>query len=166
MGNRCTIGWENTKLGVYLHWNSDAYEVQAFLDYCAVMGYRDPDEDDSYGVARLVQIMGNALDPVAGLSLGVVDGYHEDWDNGHYTCKGWAIVRQDRPHHVENPVMMPEIDESDVKDMMLYINSCQPDSIRMDKGVMLEKHAEVVKDRLALVYRMRTGVQTAYTKEE
>ena len=77
---------------MYVHWDGAFVRVYALCAYCRMRGYRCGD-DPSYGLARLVAVAGNYIDPKDGLSLGVVSDYTEDWDNGHYTVTDdWRIV--------------------------------------------------------------------------
>ena len=77
---------------MYVHWDGEFARVYALCAYCRMRGYRCGD-DPSYGLARLVAVAGNYIDPTEGLSLGVVSDYTEGWDNGHYTVTDdWRIV--------------------------------------------------------------------------
>lgn len=58
MGNRAIIKGKNQALGVYVHWNGGYDSVNAFCTYCKLKGYRSP-ETDTYGIARLAQVIGN-----------------------------------------------------------------------------------------------------------
>lgn len=58
MGNRATITTEKHDLALYLHWNGGRDSVEAFLEYCALRGFRSP-ESDSHGWARLAQVACN-----------------------------------------------------------------------------------------------------------
>lgn len=95
MGNRAIVKPEGKDIGVYLHWNGGIDSVTAFLKYCELKGYRD--FDDSYGMARFCQVVGNFFG--GGLSVGIDTGVREtkeyaEWiDNGIYVVKGWKIVR-------------------------------------------------------------------------
>lgn len=56
MGNRAVIINEECGIGVYLHWNGGPDSVYAFLDYAKA---HDRKGDAEYGMARLVQFIGN-----------------------------------------------------------------------------------------------------------
>ena len=58
MGNRAIIKGKGTNIGVYVHWNGGYDSVRGFTEYCKLKGYRSP-EEDSYGIARLCQVIGN-----------------------------------------------------------------------------------------------------------
>ena len=96
MGNRAVIKPVGKNIGVYLHWNGGVDSVTAFLKYCELKGFRD--FDDSYGMARFCQVVGNFFG--GGLSIGIDTDIYEtkdaaEWiDNGIYVVKGWEIVRR------------------------------------------------------------------------
>lgn len=123
MGNRAIIqtreSYENEGIGVYLHWNGGYDSVSAFLKYCELKGYRAPDRD-SYGWARLCQVVGNYFG--GGLSLGI-DNFSKDageyQDNGTYIIEGWKIV--DRKYYD-----WEEQQNYDLIDMLLEIDNAQP----------------------------------------
>ena len=95
MGNRAIIKPEGKDIGVYLHWNGGIDSVTAFLKYCELRNFRS--FDDSYGIARFCQVVGNFFG--GGLSIGIQSGIGETLydakyiDNGIYVVKGWEIVR-------------------------------------------------------------------------
>lgn len=94
MGNRAIIKPEGKDIGVYLHWNGGIDSVTAFLKYCELRNFRS--FDDSYGIARFCQVVGNFFG--GGLSIGIQSGIGETQydakyiDNGIYVVKGWKIV--------------------------------------------------------------------------
>ena len=94
MGNRAVITSVKKDLGVYVHWNGGPDSVVAFLDYCSLRGFRPP-ESDTYGYARLCQVLGNYFG-ADGLSVGIesytTDKRMDPGDNGIYVTEGWAIV--------------------------------------------------------------------------
>lgn len=109
MGNRCVITDKSRKIGVYLHWNGGYDSVRAFLRYCELQGYREPDQD-SYGWARLCQVIGNFFG--GGDSVGIfaysTDEREEPGDNGIFVIKGWKVVENIR---FEYKTYDPEDDE-------------------------------------------------------
>lgn len=131
MGNRAVITTRDKRIGVYLHWNGGRDSVEAFLKYCELQGFRCP-EDDCYGFARLVQIIGNFFG--GGLSLGI-DEYNrldtDNWDNGVYVIENWKIVDRLFMHGVEQK-------EYDLKEMLKSIDEAQPESMRLFKDVEAE----------------------------
>ena len=85
MGNRAVIAVksdhyekENTPC-LYLHWNGGRDSVQSFLDVHNELGMRGA-EDSSYALARLTQIICNALG--GELSCGISIYKCADTDNG------------------------------------------------------------------------------------
>lgn len=96
MGNRAVITTENNfnnnGIGIYLHWNGGRDSVKNFLKYCEIRGDRAPSQD-SYGWARLTQVISNFFG--GGLSIGIdtVDKLDcDNYDNGVYLIDGWEIV--------------------------------------------------------------------------
>lgn len=76
MGNRAVIQTQDGT-GIYLHWNGGPESVLAFLDAAKHFNVRTGDD---YGVARLVQIIGNFFGGT--LSLGVGRASQMDRNNG------------------------------------------------------------------------------------
>ncbi len=123
MGNRAVIttkdGEEDKKLGVYLHWNGGRDSVTAFLKYCKMKNYRAP-ETDSYGWARLCQVIGNFFGGTT--SIGIDRACCLDcnnWDNGVYLIEGWEIVGRQYFEGLEQ-------DSYDLKEMLYEIDEAQP----------------------------------------
>ena len=128
MGNRAVIttkeNFENNGIGVYLHWHGGRDSVEAFLTYCDLKKYREP-ELDNYGWARLCQVIGNFFG--GGLSLGI-DTVNkldcDNYDNGVYFIENWKIVGRKYFHGIEQDEfrlidMLVEIDEKQPKDEQL-----------------------------------------------
>lgn len=147
MGNRAVITTINAKnseygvktsdeLGVYLHWNGGRGSVQAFLKYCKLKGYRTP-ESDSYGWARLCQIIANFFG--GGLSVGINCCRRLDcdnWDNGVYLIKNWEIV--DRAYFDGE-----EQDSYDLNDMLEEIDKRQPQDEQFGKDYWRAEDVDV-----------------------
>lgn len=125
MGNRCLIATEKKDLGVYLHWNGGRDSVEAFLKYCELQGYRTP-ESDSYGWARLCQVIGNFFG--GSTSIGISKYYDMDEDNGIYIIRDWKIV--DRKNLYEGFV---EQREYDLERMLKSIDEKQPRHMQLGK---------------------------------
>ena len=88
MGNRAVIAIKDPSYKdrekihtpcLYLHWNGGRDSVQSFLDVHNELGMRGA-EDPSYALARLTQIIGNALG--GGLSCGITTYECADTKNG------------------------------------------------------------------------------------
>ena len=125
MGNRAVIttkeNFEDNGIGVYLHWNGGYDSVSAFLKYCEFKGYRTPDTD-SYGWARLCQVIGNFFGGSTSVGIDTVDKLDcDNWDNGVYIIKGWEIV--DRKYYKGQEQMNYELEE-----MLLEIDSAMPEA--------------------------------------
>ena len=133
MGNRAVITWSDKKdvkkttdLGIYLHWNGGRDSVEAFLTYCKLQGYREPDKDN-YGYARLCQVICNFMG--GDLSVGIDQCRNLDcdnWDNGVYICKGWEIVGRKYFRGCEQSGY-------DLVEMLHAINDSMPNDDRLPK---------------------------------
>lgn len=175
MGDRCTVrivengGDASEGPSMYLHWDGEFETVYALCVYCRARGYRCG-EDSSYGLARLVAVAGNFVDPIDGLSLGVMDGYEEDWDNGHYTVEDdwritgwtqawafkryaeedggespWAKCAYRRPDGSEGTEYIPT-DMERVRQLLLRIDASMPEHARL--GPKLNEAVESVAEEV------------------
>lgn len=123
MGNTAIIKPENGTQGVYLHWNGGRDSVEPFLEYCKLKGYRGLDQDTSYGLSRLAQVVGNFFG--GSTSLGVVDKLSNTdkaagcLDNGIYLVSGWDIVGR-------IPEYAREQREYNRLEMLIAIDEAQP----------------------------------------
>lgn len=111
MGNRAVLKfiddkWQPT---IYLHGNGERASVQAFLNVAKEQRLRA----DSYGVARMCQIIGNFFG--GNLSLGCSKEATDNGDNGIYLIKDFEIVGREKFDGFE------EIDEEQTKLMTEYI---------------------------------------------
>ncbi|BAQ94073.1 hypothetical protein [uncultured phage_MedDCM-OCT-S28-C10] len=104
MGNRVVIGIadENQQMhkdciGIYLHWNGGDESINAFLKYAKKHKVRS----DDYGIARLIQIIGNSLGGT--LSMGVDRVSRLDCDNGDnglvWINRKFEIIAQEHFRH-------------------------------------------------------------------
>lgn len=136
MGNRAVITaskdndiQNSNDIGVYLHWNGGRDSVQAFLLYCKIKGYRAPERDD-YGWARLCQVIGNFFG--GDTSIGINRCCCLDcnnYNNGVYIIENWEIVgREYFDGH--------EQDSYNLLEMLIDINSAQPESERVSDDVL------------------------------
>ena len=123
MGNRAVITtrreYDTDGIGVYVHWNGGRDSVQAFLTYCKLKGYREPDKS-SYGFSRLCQVIGNFFGGTN--SVGINKLWYLDRDNGDngvYILEGWDIV--DRYYFSGE-----EQDQYDLNEMLREIDSRMP----------------------------------------
>ena len=125
MGNRAVITTPEKKMGVYLHWNGGYDSVSAFLEYCKRKNFRALDED-SYGFARLCQVIGNFFGGTSSLGIGTYDELDtNNGDNGVYIVKGWDIVGREffsgsEQNEYKLDEMLKAIDESQPESERLY----------------------------------------------
>ena len=80
MGNRAVITTPKKDIGVYLHWNGSRNNIESFLAYCDMKGYRPP-EIDEYGWARLCQVIGNTIGGT--LSVGIGRYENQEYNEEH-----------------------------------------------------------------------------------
>ena len=137
MGNRAVITTSRSKavaysgdIGVYLHWNGGRDSVEAFLTYCKLRGFRSPDKD-SYGWARLCQVIGNFFGGDLSVGIDRCDKLDcDNHDNGVYIIEDWKIVgRQYFPYH-------PEQNEYPLEDLVVYIDERQPKEDRLGELII------------------------------
>lgn len=95
MGNRAVITTPERAIGLYLHWNGGRDTVEPLLRYCELQGYRPPSED-TYGWARLCQVVGNFFGGALSVGIGPYtdDVSMDPGDNGIYVIEGWRIVER------------------------------------------------------------------------
>lgn len=123
MGNRAVIttkeNFENNGVGVYLHWNGGRDSVEAFLTYCKLKQYREP-ETDNYGWARLCQVIGNFFGGDCSIGIDTVNRLDcNNYDNGVYFIENWKIVGRKYFDGIEQ-------DEFRLIDMLVEIDEKQP----------------------------------------
>ena len=127
----------SSPLAIYLHWNGGLDSVKAFLKYCELHEFRNPNED-SYGMARLVQVISNFFG-ASGLSIGIekVDGKElKSADNGCYVVGNWKIEKRLFNGFEQN--------EYNMEEMLLAIDEAQP--VKMQIGEFLRAKEVDVKD--------------------
>lgn len=94
MGNRAVITTRDRELALYVHWNGGRQCIEGFLKYCEIREFRPP-ETDSYGWARLCQVIANYFG-AEGLHVGIApytdDSCSDPGDNGIYVISNWRIV--------------------------------------------------------------------------
>jgi hypothetical protein len=101
MGNRAviTIKEKNTPKedwnSLYLHWNGGRDSVEPFLHVAKLYGIRCND-DSSYAIARLSQLIGNYFGGTLSLGIGAYKCLDtNNWDNGTYIIEDWEIVERE-----------------------------------------------------------------------
>lgn len=139
MGNRAVItNWvegetqeqfengQNPRIGIYVHWNGGRDSVEAFLTYCKMKGYREPDYDN-YGWARLCQVIANFFGGDTSIGIDMTEHLDcDNYDNGVYLIKGWEIVGR---YYYEGE----EQQQYDMLEMLEEIDKSMPESERIGK---------------------------------
>lgn len=97
MGNRAVITttpYRDTNIGIYVHWNGGQESIEGFLRAAKALQYRAPGEDETYGMARLVQAIGLFFGGDCSLGIGVNSALDTDnGDNGTWLIgPGWEIA--------------------------------------------------------------------------
>lgn len=93
MGNRAVITTKDKSLALYLHWNGGRDTVEPLLKYCELQGYRPP-STDSYGWARMAQVVGNFFGGSLSVGIDTFSRLGDQGDNGVYVIDGWKIVER------------------------------------------------------------------------
>ena len=140
MGNRAVITTRDRKLGVYVHWNGGRDTIQPLLKYCELKGYRPP-SSDSYGWARLCQVLGNFFGGAnsVGICTYTTDHQMDPGDNGIYVINGWEIVERLTTDYgsdfsTSRMVSFPEAQEQseyDFDEMLKAFDECMPEQERL-----------------------------------
>ena len=121
MGNRAVLKFidEQDQPSIYLHWNGGRASVQAFLNVAKAMELRA----DSYGVARMCQIVGNFFG--GNLSLGCNTKAFDPGDNGIYLIKDFEIVGRenfDGEEEIDNASTYLEEKTKSITDFILDLH--------------------------------------------
>ena len=147
MGNRAIIKGINQEIGIYLHWNGGYDSVKAFCEYCKLKGYRSP-EQDSYGLARMCQVIGNFFGGGLSLGLNIVPKHLlpdevEDWwlDNGFYEIENWEIVNHMNP----TPITLDMEDKGnyDLMEFLEAINEKMPTDEQLPAEFLRSKEVAI-----------------------
>ena len=97
MGNRAIITsypFDASNVGVYVHWNGGLASIEGFCQACRELGFRDPQGDSSYGLARLTQAIATFFGR-DGLSVGIGRVDELDTENGIYVIgRDWQVVER------------------------------------------------------------------------
>jgi len=95
VGNRAVITsypYDADNVGVYVHWNGGRSSVEGFCLACKELGYRDPESDPAYGLARLTQAIGLFFGGELSLGIGIVE-HMDASDNGVWVINSaWEIA--------------------------------------------------------------------------
>lgn len=129
MGNRCTITRPQKDVYIYLHWNGGRDSVEAFLEYCRLRNFRSP-ESDSYGLARLTQVVANFFGGGLSIGIGAVGENIKSinpGDNGCYVVgEDWKIVERLFFNGAEQNTY-------DHAEMLIAIDEAQPQKEQLGK---------------------------------
>lgn len=94
MGNRAVITfapYKASNVGIYVHWNGGQESIQGFMDACKALGFRSPENDPSYAMARLTQVIAAFFEGGLSVGVGKVSEFG-DSDNGVWIVGGdWQI---------------------------------------------------------------------------
>ena len=102
MGNRAVITIKENDVpkedwnSLYVHWNGGRDSVEPFLHVAKLYGIRCND-DSSYAIARLSQLIGNTLGGTLSLGVGAYKCLDTQSDNGVYVVEDWEIVEREYP---------------------------------------------------------------------
>ena len=107
MGNRAVITIKENNIpqedwqSLYLHWNGGRDSVEPLLHVAKLYGVRCQN-DPSYAIARLSQIVGNFIQGTTSIGVGTYKQLDTDnADNGVYVVKDWEIVDREYHHGLE-----------------------------------------------------------------
>ena len=125
MGNRAVITIKEDNVpkedwnSLYLHWNGGRDSVEPFLHVAKMYGIRC-NNDSSYAIARLSQLIGNTLKGTLSLGVGSYKCLDtNNFDNGTYIVKHWEIVEREHLPFED----FEEQDEHNFDDMVKDIRS-------------------------------------------
>jgi hypothetical protein len=127
MGNRAVIAFgpdrPNT-VGIYVHWNGGPESVLAFMAAAKALAVRDPLED-SYGIARIAQIIGNVFGGTT--SIGVEKLSKLDTDNGdnglYIVGPSFTLEHEGRPIDVSSLSRGEKSDYEELLAALMEINT-------------------------------------------
>ena len=105
MGDRAVIAFDDEHRekdqcpAIYLHWNGSRSTVEVFLRAAKDFGIRG--NDPTYCIARLTQVIGNAIGSTLSLGVGCYGNFGDPGDNGVYWIRNWEIVEHDTDYASE-----------------------------------------------------------------
>jgi hypothetical protein len=124
------------RLSVYVHWCGGEMHIRGFLKYCKMQHFRSP-ENDSYGWARLCQVIANYFGGT--LSVGIDRYAGSRGDNGIYIIKDWELIG-----HEEGYSEGEQFTEEELNEFVKAIDERQPEHMRIWKSS--ENLSDKVKD--------------------
>lgn len=96
MGNRAVLCYSRapSSTGIYIHWNGGHESIAAFLHVCRERGYRSPDADPAYGMARLCGLLCEFFGGGDSVGIGPLRELDvSNFDNGAYLIgENWSVV--------------------------------------------------------------------------
>lgn len=142
MGNRAVIAIKNEYIEkentpcIYLHWNGGRDSVQSFLDVHNELGMRGA-EDPCYALARLTQIICNALGGNLSCGINIYSRAHtNNFDNGVYWLDNvdgkLSIVEREFAPEVEQTYWRDE-EQGGSDAMKNSIIKCMPESYQKEE---------------------------------
>lgn len=138
MDNRAVITTPEKDLALYLHWNGGRDTVEPLLKYCELQGFRPP-SSDSYGWARLAQVVGNFFGGSLSVGIDRFSKLGDQGDNGVYVIDGWKIVERiensyDEDYNVTGWQAFPESREQreyDFDEMLSEFDRAMPEDLQL-----------------------------------
>ena len=139
MGNRAVIAFKSKDHGkhgknqspaIYLHWNGSPYAVEGFLKAAKEFGIRG--DDPGYCMARLTQVIGNAIGGTLSLGVGCYGNFGDPGDNGVYWIKNWEVVE----HNTDYPDSPPNekwVEECYQDTFEKWVEECYQDTLNANK---------------------------------
>lgn len=146
MGNRAVVTFKDEDepmenwVSIYLHWNGGRDSIESFLNTAKHFGVRG----DSYGVARLTQIICNFFDGTLSVGVGLYKRLDtENWDNGVYVIDDkFNII--DRLHFDHAEQMEYDIEEMTAS--LIEKNKMMGDVLQMSALERLKKKIDDAKN--------------------
>lgn len=152
MGERAVIKGKNSDLGIYMHWRSGYDTVVALLEYCRLKGYPSL-EKDSYGLARLCQVIGNFFGGKDYIGVWNMSEHIDitpeyvctrKLDNGIYEIEDWKIKKHWNPDLVVEEIHR----EGSLKELLICIDESMPETEQIGKEVIYAKEVDVSELRI------------------
>lgn len=143
MGNRAVITDKKKEIGIYVHWNGGRDSIEAFLTYCKIKEYRNPNED-CYGWARLCQVIGNYFGGKC--SVGIDKFEYLDTDNGD---NGTYVI--DEKWNICERLFFDgrEQNEYSLLEFIYEINACMPAKEQVQEEILKIEVDKILKEKEA-----------------
>jgi len=140
MGNRAVIAFKSEHMekdqspAIYLHWAGSPHHVYGFLKAAKEFGIRG--DDPGYCMARLTQVIGNAIGGTLSMGIGCYGNFGDPGDNGVYWIKNWEVVeRETWTGGSENSEGLIEREQKpfDITSYAIGINEVYQDTLNANK---------------------------------